>query len=39
MAAKQSRMFGFELREKTAPIGTYLNDGDIISFGNTTLET
>ncbi|KAA6322179.1 putative metallo-hydrolase [termite gut metagenome] len=39
MAAKQSRMFGFELREKTVPIGTYLNDGDIISFGNTTLET
>ena len=38
-AAKQSRMFGFELKEEPVPLGKYLHDGDIISFGNTQLET
>lgn len=37
-AAKQSRMFGFELKEEPVPLGKYLHDGDIISFGNTQLE-
>ncbi|MDO4779638.1 MAG: MBL fold metallo-hydrolase [Bacteroides sp.] len=37
-APKQSRMFGFHLQEEPAQIGKYLHDGDIISFGNTTLE-
>ena len=37
-APKQSRMFGFHWNELPAPIGHYLHDGDIISFGNTTLE-
>ena len=37
-AAKQSRMFDFELKEEPVPLGKYLHDGDIISFGNTQLE-
>ncbi|WP_319505439.1 MBL fold metallo-hydrolase [Bacteroides graminisolvens] len=37
-APKQSRMFGFELKEEPVPLGKYLYDGDIISFGNTQLE-
>ncbi len=37
-APKQSRMFGFNLPEPTVPIGHYLMDGDLITFGNTTLE-
>ncbi len=31
-------MFGFELKEEPVPLGKYLHDGDIISFGNTQLE-
>ena len=34
-APKQSRMFGFQLQEAPVPLGTYLHDGDIITFGNT----
>lgn len=37
-APKQSRMFGFELKEAPVPLGKYICDGDIISFGNTKLE-
>jgi hydroxyacylglutathione hydrolase len=37
-APKQSRMFGFELKEAPVPLGKYLIDGDIITFGNITLE-
>lgn len=37
-APKQSRMFGFQLKEEPVPLGKYLHDGDIISFGNTKLE-
>ena len=37
-AAQQSRMFGFELPEDQVALGGYLNEGDQISFGNTTLE-
>lgn len=37
-APKQSRMFGFQLQEAPVPLGTYLHDGDIITFGNTKLE-
>ena len=37
-APKQSRMFGFQLNEAPVPLGKYLHDGDIITFGNTTLE-
>ena len=36
-APKQSRMFGFQLQEPPVPLGTYLHDGDIITFGNTEL--
>ena len=34
-APKQSRMFGFQLPEPPVPLGTYLHDGDIITFGHT----
>ena len=34
-APKQSRMFGFQLQEKPVPLGKYLHDGDIITFGHT----
>ena len=37
-APKQSRMFGFELKEEPVPLGKYICDGDIISFGNIKLE-
>ena len=37
-APKQSRMFGFHLTEEPVPLGKYLHDGDIITFGNTRLE-
>ncbi len=37
-APKQSRMFGFELKEPTVPLGDYLIDGDTINFGKTSLE-
>ncbi len=37
-APKQSRMFGFQLKEAPVPLGKYLHDGDLIQFGNTTLE-
>ena len=37
-APKQSRMFGFQLQEAPVPLGTYLHDGDIVTFGNTELE-
>lgn len=37
-APKQSRMFGFQWQETLAPIGTCLHDGDMITFGHTTLE-
>lgn len=38
LAPNQSRSFGFHLKEAPIPIGKYLNDGDLITFGNTTLE-
>ena len=31
-APKQSRMFGFQLPEPPVPLGTYLHDGDIITY-------
>ena len=37
-APKQSRMFGFQLQEAPVPLGKYLHDGDIITFGHTQLE-
>jgi len=37
-APKQSRMFGISLNDKPEPIGKYLHDGDIITFGNSKLE-
>ncbi len=37
-APKQSRMFGFQLKEEPVALGEYLHDGDIITFGNTELE-
>ncbi len=37
-APKQSRMFGFQLKEEPVPLGEYLHDGDTVTFGNTTLE-
>ncbi len=37
-APKQSRMFGFQLKEEPVPLGQYLHDGDTITFGRTTLE-
>lgn len=38
IAPNQSRMFGFQLTEEPVPLGKYIFDGDIISFGNTKLE-
>ena len=38
IAPNQSRMFGFQLTEEPVPLGKYIFDGDIISFGNTRLE-
>lgn len=37
-APQQSRMFGFPLKDVPHPVGKYIHDGDIIKFGNTTLE-
>lgn len=37
-APQQSRMFGFELKETLPPMGKYICDGDIVTFGNTQLE-
>ena len=37
-APQQSRMFGFQLNEEPVPLGKYICDGDIITFGNTQLE-
>ena len=37
-ADAQARMFGFQLPEPTVPLGKYVCDGDIITFGNTKLE-
>lgn len=37
-APQQSRMFGFELNDAPVPLGKYICDGDIITFGNTNLE-
>lgn len=37
-APKQSRMFGFRLQEAPVPLGHYINDGDRITFGQTTFE-
>ncbi|NDV58449.1 MBL fold metallo-hydrolase [Bacteroides sp. 519] len=37
-APQQSRSFGFKLPEDPVPLGKYICDGDIISFGNTQLE-
>ncbi|NDW12826.1 MBL fold metallo-hydrolase [Bacteroides sp. 214] len=38
-APQQSRSFGFELREELILLGKYLCDGDLVTFGNTTLES
>ncbi|MBQ8225326.1 MAG: MBL fold metallo-hydrolase [Bacteroides sp.] len=35
---KQSRMFGIRLPDAPVPLGNYLHDGDLITFGHTTLE-
>lgn len=37
-APKQSRLFGFELKEQPIPIEHYLYDGDQITFGQNKLE-
>lgn len=37
-APQQSRMFGFQLKEDPVPLGKYICDGDIITFGDTELE-
>jgi glyoxylase-like metal-dependent hydrolase (beta-lactamase superfamily II) len=37
-APKQSRLFGLNYKEEIAPLGKYVDDGDIITFGNTQLE-
>jgi glyoxylase-like metal-dependent hydrolase (beta-lactamase superfamily II) len=37
-APEHARMFGFELPEAPVPLGNYLHDGDMVFFGNTTLE-
>lgn len=37
-APKQSRMFGFQLKETPVPLGRYLSHGDRISFGSSSLE-
>lgn len=38
MAPNQSRSYGFQLKDAPVAIGKYINDGDTITFGNTTLE-
>mgnify|MGYP001526576468 FL=1 len=37
-ADAQARMFGFQLPEPPVPLGKYVCDGDVITFGNTKLE-
>ncbi len=37
-APAHARSFGFQMPETPVPLGKYVCDGDIISFGNTTLE-
>ncbi len=37
-APQQSRMFGFQLKEEPVPLGKYVCDGDIITFGKIKLE-
>ncbi len=37
-APKQSRLFGFELKEKPISIQHYLYDGDVVTFGNNLLD-
>lgn len=37
-APKQSRMFGFQLKEEPVPLGHYICDGDLIKAGDITLE-
>ncbi|WP_338158734.1 MBL fold metallo-hydrolase [uncultured Phocaeicola sp.] len=34
----QCRMFGFEINEPAVPLGRYIEDKELIRFGNTTLE-
>lgn len=38
IAPQQSRSYGFNLPEAPVPLGKYICDGDIITFGNTQLE-
>lgn len=37
-APKQSRMYGFKLEENPGPVGSYLQDGDVVTFGHITLD-
>lgn len=37
-AEDQCRMFGFEINEPSVPLGKYIQDKELIHFGNTTLE-
>ena len=37
-AAAHCNMFGFKINEQPAPLGGYLNDGDLIHFGTCTLQ-
>ena len=37
-APNHSRMFGFELPEAIPALGKYINEDDLITFGNTTLR-
>lgn len=37
-APAQSRMFGFKLPEQMVPLGKYICDDDVITFGNTKLQ-
>lgn len=36
--SEQCTMFGFKPNEPTVPIGTYIDEGDILRFGNTELR-
>lgn len=36
--AQQCRLFGFEVNERPVPIGTYVNEGDTVRFGHTSLQ-
>lgn len=37
-APRQSQLFGFKLEEQPTPLGKYIYDGDVISFGSVKLE-